>query len=182
MKKLVLSLVFAASTIASFGQGQVTFQNTSGTSVTLNGAAVTLANNLTAVLWFSPATPVPGSISSMTPIASTQVGQLSGTAVAGRFGGGVITTPNTIALGADAHFAVTVQQNFVSLANLGTQVGASGPFLRPTGAGGTDQPENLTTPLVGYGTLGAITIVPEPATITLAIVGIGALLLRRRKA
>lgn len=182
MKKILLTLALAASTVASFGQGQITFQNTSGTSVRFaaDDAAVALADGLTAVLWFSAVQP--GDLGSMTPIASTAVGQLSGTPVAGRFGGGVITTPNSIAPGADAWFAVSVQGNFVSLANLGAMLGSSGPFLRPTGAGGVAQPTNLTTALTGYGQLGAISVVPEPSVIVLAVLGAGALFFRRKKA
>lgn len=185
MKKLVLSLVFAASAMVSFGQGQITFQNTSGTSVTFaGGSAVALADSLTAVLWFSATQP--GSLGSMTPIASTAVGQLSGTSVVGRFGGGVVTTPNTIGPGANGWFGVSIQSGFASLASLGSQVGSSGPFLRPTGAGGVAQPTNLTTVPVpnpnNYGALGSIAVVPEPSVIALAVLGAGALLLRRKKA
>lgn len=186
MKKLVLSLVFAASAVMSFGQGQITFQNTSGTAVTfLGGSAVALADSLTAVLWFSATQPA--TLGSMTPIASTAVGQLSGTPVVGRFGGGVVTTPNTIAAGADGWFGVSIQSGFASLASLGSQVGSSGPFFRPTGAGGVAQPTNLTTvPVVNpnnYGALGSIAVVvPEPSVIVLAVLGAGALLLRRKKA
>jgi hypothetical protein len=181
MKKLVLSLVFAAGTLASFGQGQITFQNTSTTLVRFasDSSSVVLADSLTAVLWFTATDP--GSLGSMTPIASTAVGQLSGTPVAGRFGGGVITTPNTIAPGADGWFAVSVQDGFAGLGDLGVLVGSSGPFLRPTGAGGVAQPTNLTTALTGYGQLSSISVVPEPSVIALALAGVGLLLMRRKK-
>lgn len=181
MKKLILTLIVAAGAISSYGQGQITLQNSSSTLVTFasSGASVTLADSLTAVLWFSATQPA--DLGSMTPIASTAVGQISGTAVAGRFGGGVITTPNSIAPGDDAWFAVSVQGNFVDLNNLGSQMGSSGPFLRPTGAGGIAQPTNLYTATTGYGQLGAIAVVPEPSVLALALAGAGVLIFRRKR-
>jgi len=183
MKKLIVTAVALFTAVAAYAQGSVVFANSTGSLVTLPGG-ISAPNNgtLEATLWFSPTQG-----GTLVELGTTLVGQIAGTPVPGRFGGGTILTPDVanggIAPAGNAYFMVTVAGTYNGV----LYTGQSELLYRPTG-GGLVAAQNLytvppTNPnnYTGLGPIG-LTAVPEPSVIAMAILGAGVLLLRRKKA
>jgi hypothetical protein len=189
MKKILLTLALAALTVtASYAQGYVQFANGTLTRVTIRGADGTVANApagaaITFAIFYGP------SAGSPSDQASQPMAGMSTTTA------GVIGAPNAYALGNETAPGDVVSMRIrgwsssfgsdwqtasrtpgaifgetdVRLVTLGTSLTAT-PIWQS--ASGTNP--NRFNPLV-------LSIVPEPSTIALAVLGLGSLLLFRRR-
>jgi MYXO-CTERM domain-containing protein len=176
MKKLIIALAALMVSIAAYGQGQFVFNNRIGTEVTArfitsSDPANGSSSSIGSPDWSVQLTggPVGGTLAPLTP-ATTGFRGAPGTSAAGYVTQIEPTVPG-VAAGGTASISVKVlgpggiSQTFplVTVSNLG---------------GGTITPPNLplgTSPLV-------VNVVPEPTTLALGALGLGALLaIRRRK-
>lgn len=189
MKKAIL-LAAGLLAVASFNagaQGTVTFANSNTSLVTaeVGGPAVPTGLNsgygglLVGLFWG-----VQGS-------SEDQLIQIGATAainpLAGRYSGGTRTTGVGTAAGATATFQVRAWSADLGatwaeaqLSNATGWIGSSALFTSATGGAGEppSTPINLNTSVPGF----AVTLVPEPSVIALAVLGAGALFFRRKKA
>jgi len=186
MKKLILAAAALMVSLAVYGQGQVSINNRvvpdvtarlisasdppAGTSSSIGspdwtvtfvgGAKGTSVNAMTPLL-----------DASNNPIGSDPLRGAAGTAAAGYFTPVTATIPN-VAIGAAADVAVIVHGPSSFTQTLG-------PFSVTALGGGTVTPPNLpmgTSPIViNNGTI------PEPTTLPLGALGLGALLVIRRR-
>lgn len=196
MKKTILVVGASLLSLTIWGQGTVNFQNTTTTLVTnsLTGRGVTGGTTFKAALYYLPdsaTAPTSADFDNAT-ILSPSVGFSGGVTVAsGFFQGGTRSAP-TATPGAAGWFQVrawetafgatyeaargnTVTQNG-RLALIGTS-----NIIRVLTADPTAVPTPTPAPLAGL--QGFVLVpVPEPSTIGLGLLGLGALLaLRRRK-
>lgn len=190
MKKILTSVIAGVLLVGATkvgAQGTVTFANSASSLVTagIGGPAVPTGLNsgyggLLVGLFWGAAGSAEGDL--------VQIGATAAIAPqAGRYSGGTRTTGNATAPGATAVFQVrawsadrgaTWAEAQSSLAT--GWMGSSALFTSATGGGGSppSTPINLNTSVPGF----AVTLVPEPSVIALAVLGAGALLFRRRKA
>lgn len=170
MKKLIIALAALMVSVAAYGQGQFVFNNRIGTEVNarfvMPGETTTSSigsPDWTVQLFGGPqGTPV-ANLQPLNP-ASTTFRGAPGSNAAGYVTGVTATVP-----GVDARGNADI---LVRVIGPGTSVDF-GPYQVTLG-GGVDLPPNLqlgTTPLV----------VPEPTTLALAALGLGALLALRRR-
>jgi hypothetical protein len=186
MKKTLLTLALVAlTTVASYAQGTIAFGNGTFTRVTVKDLATgvvrgnaTAADALTFAVFFGPA--------GASADALTRVEQTGNVATIGPVDGIMINAPGIFALpGTDAGQIVSLQIRAWDTATGGQRMIGETDVrqvtLAPTAgpgaviwqtAGGTNP--NRFTPLV-------VNIVPEPSTIALAVLGLGSLLLFRRR-
>jgi hypothetical protein len=173
MKKLILAVAAVMVSVAAFAQGQVTFNN----RVTpLVDARVTFADGSGGVgAGFTAQLFGGADASSLTALSPSTTFRTSSAAAQGYVNGVVVDVPG-IAAGAKATLVMRV---FDTASN--TKVGESAPITITLG-GGTLPPANLEglQPFTVSGA-GGPPLVPEPSTIALAALGVGVLLLRRRK-
>lgn len=194
MKKtnLIIALALGLAGTQVYGQGTVNFGNNSSTAVTnsLTMARVVVGSTFRLALYYLPDGPEPTPLEMLTtaiPLgAQANFGPTAGLYTAG----GTRTTPLTTPGSGFAWFQVRAWETafgtsyeaaLVAPANGGRQalVGSSNIIRVKTG-----DPANNVTPgaLTGFGLQGfVVTVVPEPTAIGLAAMGIGALLLLRRK-
>jgi len=177
MKKLIITLAALMVSIAAYGQGQFVFNNRIGTEVNARfvgpsdpaNSSTIGSPDYTVQLLGGPVGTAVGSLVPLDPAGTTFRGA-AGTTTAGYVVGVTPTVPG-VAIGGNASVLVRVtgpggaHQDF-------------GPFTVNGLGGGTATPPNLqlgTTPLT-------VNLVPEPATLALGAIGLGALLaIRRRK-
>jgi hypothetical protein len=171
MKKLILAVAAVMVSVAAFAQGQVTFNNRVAGVV---DARVTFADTgqgvgagYTAQLFGSADG---ANLSALNP---TTTFRTSSAAAQGYVNGVVVDVPG-IAPGLKATLVMRVFDS------TSTKVGESLPFTITLG-GGTLPPANLEGLAAFTVTSGGGPVIPEPSTIALAALGIGALLIRRRK-
>lgn len=170
MKKLIIALAVVMVTAASYGQGVVVFNNRVGTEVNArvlfpDGTGVT-GPEWTAQLYGGPAG---GALAPLLPSTTFRTGNGAGFVV----DPGVSVAVPGVAPGAQATLVLRAftggsfetSQNF----------GSSEPITIALG-GGTLPPTNLTG-LQGF----SVTLIPEPSTYALAALGLGALVLFRRR-
>jgi len=186
MKKVaILAISLWASAVVSHAQGTVTFAN-AGPGInaqvyidTVGGSQFARAGYMAQLLLVSG-----GSLSPIGPVANFIAG------ANGYFNGGVVTIPN-VAGGANATFQIFAWdgasgQSAYAAALAAWQGGViHGGYSKPDAGvtialGGGGSPQGPPAGLVGLQPW-AVTIVPEPSTIALGIIGGLALLLRRRK-
>jgi len=178
MKKLIIALAALMVSIAAYGQGQFVFNNRIGTEVNARlilqgvdpttGATSSIGSpDWTVQLLGGPqGTPV----ANLVPLdpAGTGFRGAAGTTTAGYVTSVTPTVPG-VAIGGNADILVRV----VGPGGISQDLG---PFTVTGLGGGTATPPNLqlgTSP---------ISIVPEPTTLALGVIGLGALLaIRRRK-
>ena len=186
MKAPLLGLAATVLAISALAQGTVNFANSASTLIRYDptspvspGLPVPVGE-FTVGLYYAPLsaglTPSDVPWSAMTLLATTGIAP-----VAGRFLGGVVTTPATTAPGDDAYFAVRVWSWWwwdgapPLYRNRTTSI-----FRNPTGGGGA-----LPTPpaaLVGFLGINDVNIVPEPRMLAMGFLGLAvALLLVRRR-
>jgi MYXO-CTERM domain-containing protein len=186
MKKLILGAGALMVALAAYGQGTVTINNRVGTEVTARfvgtadpaGTSSIGSPDYTVQFLGGPKGTAVGSLQALTPSSSTMRGA-AGTATAGYFNGVTATVPG-VPPGGNADVLVRLlgpsgfTQDF-------------GPY--PANGLGGDNPTGgppLTPPNLQMGTT-ALTVtggtnVPEPTTLALGALGLGALLaIRRRK-
>jgi hypothetical protein len=166
MKKLILAVAAVMVSVAAFAQGQITFNNRVAGVVDarvtdLSGAGV--GAGFTAQLFGGAEGSAAGALTALNP---TTTFRTSSAAAQGYVNGVVVDVPGIAAGGKAA-----VQMRVFDAG--GTKVGESN-LITITLGGGVLVPANLEG-------LQPFQIVPEPSTIALAVLGIGALLLRRRK-
>jgi len=198
MKKLLLLAAFAGGVLATYGQGTVVFNNNSSTTFNLqtNNATDTAlgtmsgAGNYRIGLYASPTTgATEGSLS--------LVGLATNSAIAGKFNGGSgFILPNGYGIGSQLTFQIRAWSfagglsyeealNSAVLSPLDIALGRSA--IGTTLAGGTPvgSPPIAAGALFGTnpGNIGSFVIkpVPEPSSIALGLLGLGAVALFRRK-
>jgi hypothetical protein len=186
MKKLILTASFLVTALAAFGQGQVIFQNASATTITnsLTGlaAAGSSAQDDTQVALYIGN--VGDAVSSL-----TLIGSVTNASSPGRFAGGTRTLTGwtgTVQLQVRAWLASTVYPTYEAAyaAGLGGDasvvLGVSAPINFAT-----TQPPTLPVSLANAGltpiVLVPVTVVPEPSSIALGLLGLGAVALFRRR-
>ena len=192
MKKLLTVLALVASAAASFGQGTITFQNSGAgtffgdpTGVTIdrkvylgsvgNGTGL-VGTNYAAQLWYDTGT-------GMRPLQeATKIFRIPTTTQPGTWN----TAPTALATFADLAIGATAQLEVRvwDIQKFATYAAA----LAGGGEVGRSQPFGYTVPLAGSAPadytlkgLRAFAVVPEPSVIALGVLGLGSLLLFRRK-
>jgi len=172
MKKLILAVAAIMVSVAAFAQGQITFNNrVSGVvdaRVTfLNGpdAGQGVGAGYTAQLFGGPDGTAATALTALSPSTTFRT---SSAAAQGYVNGVTVTVP-----GIDSGAKASIQMRVFDSAN--NNVGQSAAITLTLG-GGLAVPANLEG-LQAF----SVTVIPEPSTIALAALGIGALLLRRRK-
>lgn len=179
MKKTLLTLALVAlTTVASYAQGTIAFGNGTLTRVTVNtgsGAArnATTADGLNFYVFFGAA--------GATADTLTQVQQAEPRASIGTTAGIMVNAPSVFALpGTEPGQVVSLQiRAWNADRSLVGETDVRQVTLAPTAGPGTVIWQSATgtvptrfTPLV---------IIPEPSTIALAVLGLGSLLLFRRR-
>lgn len=177
MKKLLLIAVGMLATLSAYAQGTVNFANVAGpaTARTVNapvfhtdGTTRLSGPGFQAQLYAGPSASALTAVGNPAPF-------LTG-AGAGYFQGGSRTIP-TVAPGAAATVVVRAWDTATGATWEAAGIkGESGAITVTTGGAGT--PPSLPANLVG---LQSFSLVPEPSTIALAILGVAALFVRRRK-
>jgi hypothetical protein len=174
MKKLLLTLALVAATAATYAQGTIAFGNSALTRFTVNGAPATLGTAFSFGVFVNGSDqPVPALGVSSTTTA------------------GIIVAPSVYALpGTDPLQVVSLQIKGwdASFASYDAARAAGGL------AGSTDVRSVTLGPTAGPGTViwqtasgtvatrfNPLNIVPEPSTIALGVLGLGSLLLFRRR-
>lgn len=198
MKRLtLLAVAFALSTIGAFAQGTLTFANV----VTLNpipyvvwgsdagagnvaGTRISAAGDVKVGLYYNDAL-----VSAPVNIGRSSTGTINA-AFDGRFNGPGVTIPG-LAAGQSGTFVVKAWSGSFTTYELAAEGGAlyggvSTPFSNPTG--GVPDPvtgvPGLPASLTGFTSplsVNALVPIPEPSTFALAGLGLGALLLIRRR-
>jgi hypothetical protein len=169
MKKLLVALAAVLVTAATYGQGQVVFDNTVQAP---NGAPI----------WDVGQTGVKGPGSTVTAglfLVNNGTPTLIGSTTFLDIAGGAYVNPVTVdvplAPGSAAQYEVRVWDTTAGSYDAAIHRGTSGVFAGTVG-GGTLPPTNLDN-LQSF----TMVLVPEPSTIALGVIGGLALLLRRRK-
>ena len=181
MKKLLLISAFAVvTTLSSYGQGSVTFANTSATRVWFQQVAggsttyMPVGSAYTAELVFA----TDGSTTDFAQRASRLGATTTFGPVAGLFSGGGRTATAISPAGGFGLFQVRVWDT----ATGGDAYYGESGILRVDTGDTTSTPPGTAGSLVGAGlTSFVVTVVPEPSVIGLGILGAGALLMLRRR-
>jgi len=188
MKKLLLTTALAViATLSSYGQGTVSFANSSTTKVTDSaGVAVPLGTRFTAELMYAP-DGTPGAVFDQ---VATRVGATASIfPVAGQFSGGGRTVTTLSPAGGFGLFQVRVWETAAGndyttallSGNSAYQAGKSGIIRVDTGDP-TTVPPGTAASLTAAGLTGfAVSPIPEPSVIGLGLLGAGALLMLRRR-
>jgi hypothetical protein len=190
MKKLLLAIAFAAmATVASYAQGTIAFGNSIGTAIKIQGPGIAI-HNITAAdqAQYNIAIGVYYGAAGATDL--TQVAP--GTGVIGTTAGvmaslvganvlGLYAIPGTSADGGSvvslqikAWNTATGEQYVVNSTPRDVTTGPAAGPATVIWQGATATNPNRFIPLI-------ITIVPEPSTIALGVLGLGSLLLFRRR-
>jgi hypothetical protein len=192
MKKLIIALAAVLVTVASYGQGQVNFQNRVGTGGSILNAPVKIAGteNGPGPDWTAQLFLV-GPNNSLTPLTPPSTFAKAGTgsaAISSQFWAQkTVDVPGHFA-GENLNFVV--QSWLTSLGSYDAAVkanqggfGASDPFSAVIGGASSDPSAPPATPanLVNLKAFTVAPQVPEPSIIALGVLGASALLLRRRK-
>jgi hypothetical protein len=176
MKKLILAAAALMVTLAAYGQGQVVINNRVGTEVTARFVSVSDTGTTSSIgspdwtvnFFGGPTGTAVGSLAALDPASSTMRGA-AGSAAAGYFSGVTATVP-----GVDVNQKADV---VLVLHGPNSYSQTFGPYTATLG-GGTITPPNLP---LGTANL-VVNNVPEPTTLALGALGLGALLaVRRRK-
>ncbi len=182
MKKLIITASLMIAAAASYGQGQLIFANNAGTTITniqtgIAAVGSAVQNDTQVGLYVGTV----GDLNSL-----TLVGNVTNCFSAGRFSGGTRTlalTTGTVLLQVRAWLASTVYPTYEAAyaAGLG---GDGSVFLGQSSAFSFTLTESPTLPnsIAGNG-LSPIVIVPvpEPSSIALGLLGLGAVALFRRR-
>lgn len=179
MKKIAIVATTLLTAVASYGQGTVNFANAGATfNAPVHVDTITGANAGTTYM---------AQLLLVQGTSLTAVGSAATFVAPGYFNGGVVTV-SQVAPGAQGTFEVFAWDSTGGNSSYATGLSAytagsiHGGYSNPVTitTGGVGSPATPPSPLDGLQTW-AVTIVPEPSTIALGVLGIGALLLRRRK-
>jgi len=182
MKKSIIALALVVASVSAIGQGTVQFANL-GVGINAPVTIDSLAGPKGAAGYMAQlALDVGGSL---TPVGAAA--SFIGAGAPGYFSGGVVTV-SQVAPGASATFRVFAWDSTAGAATTyAAALTAWGSGLTHGGwsvpvtivTGGLGNPATFPAALTGLQPWA--TTVPEPSTIALGILGVGALLLRRRK-
>ena len=182
MNKLILTISLVVTSLTAFGQGQLTFQNNTATRIT-NGVTGVAASTSTRVGLYVGN--VGDSAASLTPVA----GSVFNCIVPGTFNGGNITIAGftgDVALQVRAWLSTTVYGSYEAayagaLGGDAVSLGVS-PVFTHTLVTGVGTPNNINAN-PGFLANGGIRVVPvpEPSSIALGLLGLGAVALFRRR-
>jgi MYXO-CTERM domain-containing protein len=178
MKKLIIALAALSVTAAAYGQGQFVFNNRIGTEVNarfINSAADPLDGTVSTIgspdwtvqLFGGPENTPVGQLVALDP-AGTGFRGAASSAAAG-FVTGITPAVPGVGVGGTASILVKVL-------GPGGYTQDFGPYTVAGLGGGTTTPPNLQ-----LGTSPLLVNVPEPTTLALGALGLGALLLIRRR-
>lgn len=172
MKRILVAALAVMVSVSAFAQGTVFFSNFNpGAGI---DAKVTFEDGVTGVAaGFTGELALVGAGGVLTPVATSPF-RTDFAAAAGYIGDSNITVPG-VAGGASATFVMRAYDgaNYDS----STMFGSSAPFTITLGGAG--EPPSLPADLVG---LQAFSVVPEPSTIALGVLGVlGLVAVRRRK-
>jgi len=182
MKKLILAVAAVMVSVAAFAQGVVVFNNRVGADV---NARVMLADGTTgagagfiAQLYGGKEGTAAGALSALTP---TTTFRTSSAAAQGYVNSVNVAIPG-VAPGAKAAIVMKAY-NGADFAS--SSIKGESNLITVTVGGDNLPPTNLIG-LQGFNLAGGVVVpptpdIPEPSTIALAVIGAGALLLRRRK-
>jgi hypothetical protein len=176
-KTLLLAATLIATATAAFAQGTITFINNASTLVQFQaGGNVPVGYNV-GLWWGTEGSPE----ASLSMIASSTISP-----VPGRFSAGQVTTPVATAGGAMATFQVRAWENgfatYDAAYNGGGNVGFSAVWTQATGGSSpTDPAKAIVPPTGGFTGINNVAVVPEPSTIALGLLGLGALAFFRRR-
>ena len=190
MKKLLLITALAAvASLSAYGQGSVAFQNNTATRVILQNADgtttfVPTGSRFTAELVFAP----DGTSTDAFQTAATRVGNTVtfGPAI-GLFNGGGRTAAGVVPPGGFGLFQVRVWEtasglDYNTAVASGTGFAGQSGILRVDTGDPTTVPPGTPTQLTASGlTSFIVSPVPEPSTIALGLLGVGTLLMLRRR-
>jgi len=181
MKKLIIALAALMVSVAAYGQGQFVFNNRIGTEVnarfiTSGDPAAGTSSSVGSPDWTYQVLggPVGGTLQPLTDPATPNFGQFRGAAGSSAAGFVVAGTPSVPGVGIGGTASVLVK-----ILGPGGVSQDFGPFTVSGLGGGTTTPPNLqlgTTPLIVN-----TANVPEPTTLALGALGLGALLAFRRR-
>ena len=184
MNKLILTISLVVTSLTAFGQGQLTFQNNTATRIT-NGTTSAAASTSTRVGLYVGN--VGDSAASLTPVA----GSVFNCIVPGTFNGGNITIAGftgDVALQVRAWLATTVYGSYEAALAGGLGGDASvllgvSPVFTHTLVTGVGTPNNINANpgFLANGGIRVVPIVPEPSSIALGLLGLGAVALFRRR-
>jgi hypothetical protein len=185
MKKLLITAAALLITVSTYAQGVVNFANNAATAISdVDGTLVNAADGIRVALYWAPLSD---------PNNFTQIGADASVAVAppvaGTFSAGSRTTGNATAPGGVARFQVRAWElaygstfeaasSAPAMGGRRAKVGTSNTLEMPTGnpplTPAASLPPNGLQPF-------QLAIVPEPSVVALGIMGVGALLLLRRR-
>jgi hypothetical protein len=178
MKKLLVTLTAVLVSVSTFGQGTIFFNNrTSAGDVRIyapggvNGAG-TAAPSVTAQLFLQTA---PGVYSALTPATTFRTG-----AAASFFVNPLDVVVPGVAAGTPATVIIRAWDTAAGSYDAAALRGESQP-LTISGLGGVNPQTGAIVPTPDLAGLQSFTLVPEPSTIALGVLGAAALLYRRRK-
>jgi len=190
MKKLLLITALAAvASLSAYGQGSVNFANSTATRVILQNADGTTTFAPTGSRFAIELVAAPdGTPTDAFQFAATRVGQTATFfPVAGQFSAGGRTALNVTPAGGFGLFQVRVWEtangvdyNDSVLRGVGF-AGQSGILRVDTGDPTTTPPGPAGSLLTGGLASFTVSAVPEPSTIALGLLGIGTLLMLRRR-
>lgn len=192
MKKFATIAALMAAAAGAFAQGQVDFKITTALVTWGPGGAGAAGTFIDASAGVKVGLYYNGTlVSTQFPIVGTSSSGVANAAFNGKFTGNPsVITVNGLVAGQSGPFEVKAWSGaFTSyeLAQAGgaAYLGTSGVFQNPSGGAidpGTGLP-GLPAPLSGFTgmAVGAGTVIPEPSTMALAGLGLGALLLIRRR-
>jgi hypothetical protein len=195
MKKILFTLAIVASTALSYGQGTITFGNGATSRFTLDGVNVAIGAPITFGVWYGTSAgnlsmaPVLGSVTTTAGIIAPASGTSAGYQLAG-------TSPNQTGIflqfrawsssfganeaGANAAEAAYSSQAGVVYGETAiVQIGALGASTGPGTAIWQGSAGVLTDRLNAF--VLTTSAIPEPSTYALGALGIGALLMVRRR-
>lgn len=179
MKKLILVAVTSLLSLSAFAQGTVNFNNSASSLVIdpRTGAAAASGGGFTVALYWG----VLGTTDANALVQIGATGLINPTP--GRYSAGTRTTGNATAPGQSAVFQVRAWETSggstyeQAVASGTAYYGSSALFTSATGGAGS--PPSAAVSLSA--TVPGFTLVPEPSTFALGALGIGALLMVRRR-
>jgi hypothetical protein len=170
MKKLAITIACFTLSLYTYGQGTIQFDTSTSGNPVLNAAGINASTAYSGQLWGSTT----GDTGSFAPIGTAQ--PFFGDTVdegAGFIIDGIVTVSGT--LGKKDYW---VELHAWNTANPAAESGTSAPLKLVLG--GDDGSGGVPAFPAGLGSLQGFTMVPEPSTIALGLLGAAALLLRRR--